>query len=474
MRLGFALRARSAFEGMGAFSVIWAGQVATLLGTEIVKFAFILRIWTAGGQATQVIGLALSLAVPRMLLSPVAGVLADRWTKKAVLLASDTGGLAAMLALAAVYFAGPVQVWHIYLALAVSGAAEAFQYPAFASSIPRLVPAGQRQRANGMLTTARSLAGIAGPAAAGVLVALVNLGAILLLDVASFAVALVTIWAVRVPGSDREVRPDPNGDDEPGLWAEAVGGLRHIRSWPSLRGLTSVFFAANLAAVFGFALLPTMVLARSGDNAAAWAAVGVASGVGGVVGGVLLTVVRVPPRHRMAILLLSMAGSALLGQVLMAAGRSVPVWSVAGLGSALLIPMVNDMLTLLLQSKVPEDLQGRVFGAIGFLSDVAMPIALIAAAPLADHVFEPEAHADAGLPRVLAPVVGYGRGTGMASMMLLAGLGTVLVAAVAFASRSVRRIDDLLPDVGSAADQVPDGSRSGGSPEAGPGPVLDR
>ncbi|GAA3511936.1 MFS transporter [Actinocatenispora rupis] len=440
------------FAGMGRFGVVWSGQVVTLVGNSVLRFAFVVRAWTEGGQATRVVLLSLCAMLPQLLLSPTAGALVDRVSKRTALQLADAGGLVTIGALALVYATGHLQSWQVYLAVALLGAAAAAQYPALSSAVPLLVPKENLQRANGLLATARSAADVCGPALAGVLVATTGLGVILALDLATFAFALVTVRVVGLP----RTRPETVAAHRKRLLADSAEGLRYLLGRSSLRGLTLIFCAVNLVMVFGFAVVQPMILARTGNDTATLASVLTAMGIGGIAGGLLLAAWG-GPKNRVRGMMLGIVGMCLSAQVAMAAARGLPAWCAAILVGALLMPVVNGTMQAIVQTKVPPEKQGRVFGAVVFVAQVSMPVATVLAGPLADHVFEPQATTGGGLVGLLAPVVGTGPGAGVATMLLIAGaLGTV-VALAGLATTAVRDLDLLVPDLDTAAAKQPSG-----------------
>lgn len=448
------LRALAAdFRGMGGFGVIWFGQLVTLLGSGMVRYAFVVHTWAAGGDATAVVGLFIAAFLPQLLLSPMAGALVDRWPKRNVLVLTDLGGLVALGSLAVDFYAGDLRTWHVYLALVVAGAAGSFQYPAFSASIPLLVPREKLQKASGMMSTAQAATAIGAPALAGVAFALDGLGPVLLIDVASFVVAIATILLISVPD-----KRDPAARREAvRLWSGSSDGIRYILRTPSIRALTFVFTVVNISAVFGFAVLPAMILARTHNDAASYAVVNACFGVGGLLGSVALTALRTPA-SRVRVMLIAMTGVGLIDQVGLGLGRNVPTWCVVEFAGAVLFPTVDAMLMQMMQTKVPAEMRGRVFGSSLFLCQCAAPFALICAGPLADHYFEPAARAGTGLAGFLAPLVGRGPGAGMACMLLVAGVITAALGLLGFASRSLRDIDTLMPDI------VEDEDATGGDP----------
>ncbi|WP_084958020.1 MFS transporter [Thermoactinospora rubra] len=434
--------------GMGSFAVIWTGQVVTLIGNSVLRFALVVQAWTEDHQATHVVALSLCTVLPQLLLSPTAGALVDRVAKRTALQLADLGGLVAVGAMTALYFTGGLQLWQIYLVVVVLGASAAFQFPALSSAVPLLVRKEQLQRANGLLATAKSTADVGGPALAGLLIVTAGLGAILWIDLVSFVVALVTVRLARLEEGPATA---PRGRKR--LAADSVEGLRYLFAQPSLRGLVLVFFTVNLVMVFGFAVVQPMILARTGGDVSALASVNTCIGLGGIAGGLLLAAWG-GPKDRVRGMMLGIVGMCLSAEIVMAMVHGVVAWSAAMLAGALLMPVVNGSSQSIIQTKVPKDRQGRVFGALMFVAQISQPLAMAVAGPLADHVFEPQAASGTGLAGLLRPLAGMGPGSGMAAMLLIAGVCGVGVAVWGLARRRVRDIDLLVPDIDTQEEKV--------------------
>jgi DHA3 family macrolide efflux protein-like MFS transporter len=436
---------------MRRFILIWSGQVVSLLGNSMLRFSFVIEAWTRGERATAVTMLAVCSLLPQVLLSPVAGAIVDRSRKRTALQLTDAGGLLVVGVLTVAHFAGGgLEPWQIYPAVVLLGACAAFQFPAMASAVPLLVRKDQLQRANGLLASAKSIAEVTGPALGGALLALVGVGFILALDLFSFLFALAAIRLVQFTG-DRPAAT-PTADANPaGRWrrlaSESLDGLRYLFARPSLRDLMLVFFSVNLVMVFGFAVLQPMVLARTGNDVAALAGVNSAIGVGGVAGG-LLVAAWGGPKNRVRGILLGVIGMCLFAQIGVAASPNVIGWIAMALVGVLLMPIINSAVQSIVQTKVPHDWQGRVFGAVVFGSTISAPLATAVAGPLADWVFEPRNGASTtGITGLLSPIVGDGRGSGMAAMLFLAGVAGITVAVWGITRRSIRELDIRIPDL---------------------------
>ncbi|WP_191872856.1 MFS transporter [Streptomyces filipinensis] len=435
------------FTGLGPLMLVWSGQAVSLVGSAAVRFAFVVDVWSSGERASAVTALSLCALLPQALLSPIAGAIVDRMRKRSALQLADAGGLLVVGCLALLHYLGLLHSWQIYVATALLGACAAFQLPALASAVPLLVRKDQLGRANGLLSGAKSAASIGGPALGGILLTLFGIGPTLLADLASYVLALIGVRLVRLTGD----RPAPPTGPRRGITAEAGEGLRYLFRTPGLRDLIVNFCVVNLVMVFGFALIQPMVLLRA--DSAALATVNTAIGVGGVAGGLLMAAWG-GPRDRGRGMMLGVIGMCLSALVGMAFAGGVVGWSVAVLIGALLMTVVNSQMNAVVQTKVPQEWQGRVFGAVMCLGYISVPLATALSGPLADHVFEPQAAHGTGLFTVLGPLFGDRPGSGMAGMFFLAGLAGIGVSLWGLASRNIREIDLVMPDADDDAQGV--------------------
>ena len=125
---------------MRPFFAIWTGQVFSLLGSELVQFALVWWLTTTTGSAT-VLALATMMAVlPRVFVSPVAGALVDRWSRRSIMMAADGLSALAVVALGVLFALDAVQVWHIYTLMFIRSACAAFHWPAMQASTSLMVP----------------------------------------------------------------------------------------------------------------------------------------------------------------------------------------------------------------------------------------------------------------------------------------------------------------------------------------------
>ena len=336
-----------------------------------------------------------------------------------------------------------LHIWHLYLAQALKGTFEAFELPAYSAATTLLVSKAQYARTNGMRALAESASQVFGPILAGVMLTLVNINGVMLVDVVSFLVAIATLLMVRIP---RPVWMPDELTQRPHLWQEVSFGFHYIFQKPGLLGLLMIFVGINLfAAMTYFALLPAMILARSGDQQMALATVGSALGSGGVVGGLLVSIWG-GPKQRIHAIFIGAALSFLLGDFLLAIGRSVKIWVIAAFIGAFFVPFITSANRALWQSKVAPNLQGRVFSVQAMLQQATTPIGYLLAGPLADRLFEPAMARGGRLAVVFGWLVGIGPGAGMALMFACTSLLGMAMSLSGYMFRAVRCVESDVPD----------------------------
>ncbi len=426
--------------GMTAFIIVWLGQLVSMLGTSMARFALIIWVWEQTGEATSLVLIGIFSTAPALALQLVAGTLVDRWDRRRVMMVADTAAGLSTLAILLLYSANGLQIWHLYAASAVVGAAGTFQYLAYSTAITTLLPKAHYARATGMVTLAQYASVIGAPVLAGILLGVIGISGILLIDVVTFVVAVGALLAVYIPPP--EASPS---EAQSSLLRNSLFGFRYITARPGLLGLTLIYFAFSMAESLGYPLIAPMILARTGSDEVTLGTVQGMLGVGGVLGGVLISVWG-GPKRRIHAILIGLMLTGLLGDALMGLGRSLPVWLVAAFFLEVFIPTILGTSQSIWQSKVPPDMQGRVFATRGLITSIAEPVSMALAGVLADRVLEPGMLPGGLLVRTFGGLVGTGAGAGMALLLVFCGVACALVGIAGYAFGVVRGVEYALPD----------------------------
>ncbi len=427
--------------GMWGFTIIWMGQLVSLFGTAMTNFALTIWAWQITGQATALALVAFFTFAPALLITPFAGALVDRWSRKFVMMLSDLAAVLSTVVVLILYSTGNLQIWHLYATGAFSGTFGAFQFPAYSAAVTTMVSKKQYGRASGMLSSAQFASGIFAPSLAALFLATIGIAGILTIDVVTFLLAIVALLAVNVPQPAATLEGKKSRGS---LWTESVYGFRYISARTSLLALLLIFFCVNLLAPFAFTLLAPMVLSRTGNDATILGLVQSAMGVSGMVGSIFLSVWGGPKRRIHGILLGLLLVT--MGMLFLGVAQTPTLWIVAAFFTIFSIPIINGSSQAIWQSKVAPDIQGRVFAARSMIAQIGAPVAMLLAGPLADNVFEPAMMLGGSLAELFGWLVGTGPGAGIALMFVLAGALGMFVALGGYAIPVVRNVEEILPD----------------------------
>ncbi len=426
-------------KNMRSFLIIWIGQVISILGSGLTSFALGVWIYQKSGQATPFAITVLFGSLPAVLLGPIAGTVADRFNRKKVMLLADTGNALITLLAFLLYANGQLEIWNIYLIALLGSVFSAFQEPAFAASIVMLVPKKDLQRANGLSQMSNALGNLVPPILAGLLFGLIGLQGIIIIDFITYFAALGTMLFSRIPQPERiEEKIKAN------YWQDAMLGWRYLRLKGGLLGLVFYFALVNFMINFATVLSSPMILARF--SPAVLGTVQTIGGIGMLLGSVVLSIWGGPRKKIKAIILFVSISS--LGLILAGLQPNVLLISMGYFVMLSVIPLASGSSQAIFQTKIPTELQGRVFAIRSMISRSMMPVAFLSAGPLADRVFEPMLREGGALSGTLiAHLIGVGPGRGIGFIFILAGLGTLVVNLFTFINPVIRGIETDIPDV---------------------------
>jgi len=427
--------------GMFGFTLVWLGQIVSVLASNMSGFALTIWIYEKTQSATALGLMQVFFITPFLLISPFAGVMVDRHNRKMMMMVSDLGaGLATVLILIFQWM-GILEIWHMYVANIIYGLGMAFQWPAYSAAISTMVPKEQYGRANGMMTLIEAGPAVFSPLLAGALLPLIGLTGILFIDVVTFIFAVGVLMMVFIP---QPVRTEEGAQSEGSILSEAAFGFKYIFARPSLLGLQLIFFMGNLFTGMMFTLLPPMILSRTGNDSLMFASVQTAGAIAGVVGGLIMSTWGGFKRRVHGVLLgWTITG---LGASVMGLEGGLPIWITGVAISAFISPLVNSSNQSIWQAKVAPDLQGRVFSARRLIAWFTQPIAPVIAGTLADYIVEPQMRTAGLLSQTFGGLVGTGPGSGMGLIIVLCGLISVMVGVIGYFIPTILYAESILPD----------------------------
>jgi MFS family permease len=429
-------------SGMLGLTIVLAGQAVSILASGMTGFALSIWVFQQTMSATSLGIMQSAFTLPYLLIIPIAGVLVDRYNRKMMMMVSDlTAGLGSLTILI-LLSTGHLQIWHFYMVNILIGLGNAFQWPAYSAAISTMVPKEHYGRANGLMSFVQAGPSAVAPLLAGALLPLIGLKGILLIDIATFVLAIGALLMVNVPQPAWTVEGQAGKGN---LLQEAAFGFKYIFRRPSLLGFVIMLLFANLFLGFPNSVQIPLVLLRTGNNSVILGAVETAGALSWTIGSIIMSAWG-GPKRRIHGVLLGWTFYCLAGNLVFGLGRSLGVWAPAillgGIGSSIGVATSQS----LLQVKVAPDVQGRVFSARRMLTWFPDTFTPILGGMLADYIMEPAMQNGTWVAKLFGWMAGTDPGSGMAVMMVIFGIMTILALMSGYVSTRIRDMEDLMPD----------------------------
>ncbi|MFV9506885.1 MAG: MFS transporter [Oscillochloridaceae bacterium umkhey_bin13] len=393
------------------FWSIWTGQALSLMGSALTQFVLIWWITLEVGTPAALALAGIAALLPQALLGPLGGIMADRLSRRLMMIVTDTISAVCMLVLVFLFQQDQIQLWQIYLMMAIRSSMQAFQAPAAAASTAMLVPQSWLERVAGLNQMLQGAMTIAAAPLGALLLAFVPFEGALLVDVFTALLGLIPLLIFAVP------QPAPTAGQGTSLWQDFVGGVQVVTHSPGLRILYLLVGLVVLTIMPTFTLTPLLVREHFGGGVNEVALMEGLAGIGIIAGGALIAIVPIF-RRRIITVLVSFAISC--GTVALTAlappnmfWLAVVWWTLSGVTFS----TGNAPLLAILQIQVPNALQGRVLALLNTVMGLAAPLGL-------------------GLAALLGTVMDV-RG-----IFILGGVASTLLCLAGFASPSLLRVED--------------------------------
>lgn len=281
-----------------AFSGLWAGSVASSIGSSAGLLAINWLVYTVTGSAVDLALVGVAGVVPRIVFGIFSGTLADRYSKLRLMIVADAFRAATMVTFAAALAFAGFQLYVVMAAVFVLGIGQSMFRPAINSFLPQAVPKSQLGSANGLFTAAQEAASIAGSPLGGILIAAVGVAATLALNGASYMVSALMIVFVSLSLQSKGA-PVTSGKEQASFTQQLKGGFSYIKGERGLLKLTLASFGANFFLSTCFTFIVVYVTAVLHQSAFVYGIIGAAGGAGFGFGSLLVG--RLRPERRFGV-----------------------------------------------------------------------------------------------------------------------------------------------------------------------------
>ncbi len=355
-------------------------QTISLFGSMLVQYAIMWHI-TLKTQSGSMMTMAIICGfLPTFFLSPFAGVWADRYNRKMLIILSDSLIAIATLILAIMFFKGYNAIWMLFVASAVRAVGSGIQTPAIGAFLPQLVPEDKLTKVNATNGSIQSLVMLISPMLSGALLTKASIEAIFFIDVITAAIAiLILLLFLKVPSHAKALSKPTTS-----YFTDMKEGVKYIKNHGYVKRFFLFCAVFNILVAPAAFLTPLQVTRTFGNEVWRLTAIEITFSIGMMLGGIVM-VSWGGFKNRVHTMILS---SFFIGICTVALGIIPNFWVYISFMAlfGVIMPVFNTPATVLLQEKVEEDFLGRVFSVLGMISSIMMPLGMLVFGPLSDII----------------------------------------------------------------------------------------
>lgn len=338
------------------FAIIWTGQFFSTLTSSIVGYAVVFWLSLTTKSASVLAYAMIASLLPQLVLGLFTGVFVDRWNRKLTMILADSFIAACTGILCIMFYLGKVEIWQVYILLALRSVGSAFHTPAMQASVPLLAPENELMRISGVNQMIYSVSSIAGPAAAALLINLFSMPSVLMLDVIGAAIACTSLLFVFIPNPEKKDKEEHNIIREIKIGLNAIFEKRGL-TWLFVCDIVVMFFIIPVSALF-----PLFTIDYFKGGSYEMSAVEIAWGIGMLIGGALLGIKVMKRSNKVVLIAVTciIVGLTFLFSGLLPPNGFVSFAVLTGIGG-IAVAIWSGSFTVILQTKIDQSILGRAF-----------------------------------------------------------------------------------------------------------------
>lgn len=414
------------------FLIIWLGELISNIGSGMTAFGIGVYVWQLTHSAVDVSMVETAALLPMIILCPAAGVLADRFDRRLLMILGDTVAAFGLIVMLVLMKTGHIQVWQICLCVGFDSAFVALLDPSYKATITDLLTEDEYAKASGMVSIASSSKFLISPIIGGLILASSGVEMILIVDILTFVVTVVAIFAVR-----KSLMAKSQVNKEMNFFKDLKEGWLIILESKGV--LQLVILVSVLMFYMGFiqVLSKPMILSFTSEKTTGILQTVVACGM--MVSSIMIGSGTLKKKYVNV-----MVASFIVSGITMAgfgATTSIPVIIISGFLFFASLPYATTSIDVLIRKSIDNEKQGRAWGLISLISQLGYVIAYVLAGVLADYVFNPALVEGGVLADTVGKIIGTGEARGIGFLIILAGLGLIITALIVSKSKSIREME---------------------------------
>nr|WP_315118331.1 MFS transporter [uncultured Clostridium sp.] len=414
------------------FLLLWSGDFVSAIGSGLTSFGLGVYVFEQTGKASATALVMLLAFLPSLLLSAVAGVLADRYDRRLLIVLGDSLSAVGLVFILICMLRGEAQLWQICVGVTISSVFSSLLEPAYRATVTDLLTEEQYTKASGFVQVAGSAKYLISPLLAAVLLSVSDIKLLLLIDICTPLVTVTSTLAVR-KGLDSK------------KYEQSKSFIREFKDgWGAVsenRGVLALVIIGSVLTFFlGFiqTLSTPMVLAFANSSVLGTTSTISASGM--LVTSVLIGIFSIKKGY-----VKTLSVSLFFAGIFMAVfglRENIVIVCVSGFLFFAMLPFANTSLDFLIRTNIENNLQGRAWGLIGVISQLGYIAAYALSGVLADYVFTPLLLDGGMLAHSVGKIIGTGSGRGAGFLILIAGILLCVTSVILYHIKSVRRLEN--------------------------------
>ena len=422
---------------MKNFYKLWLGELISNIGSGMTAFALSVYVYEKTGSVSYISLITLLSFMPSIILSPIGGLLADRYDRRLLMIIGDLfSGLGLIYILWNIQ-AGEKSIVPIFVGITFSSIFTSLLEPSYRATLTDILEEENYAKASGLIQAAGSAKYLISPVIAGMILSVVDIRVILLLDILTFITTCLMIFLVRK--SMNSETQNYKKDSFKGL----LEGLFIIKENKGVYSLVIIMFFVCFFMGFIQILIRPMILALSSVKTAGM--MESLCAVGLLIGSLWIGIAGIKKNYSKIL-----AVSCFFCGIFMSMTGVNKNLAIIGISTFLFfstLPFMNSCADVLVRVSVPNELQGRVWGLISLITQMGTVAAYIISGIMADYVFEPMFNKNGILVENIGIIIGTGKGRGIGFMLILSGIGMLIMAIVIWKNGEIREVSEKCVDL---------------------------
>ena len=422
---------------MKNFYKLWLGELISNIGSGMTAFALSVYVYEKTGSVSYISLITLLSFMPSIILSPIGGLLADRYDRRLLMIIGDLfSGLGLVYILWNIQ-AGEKSIVPIFLGITFSSIFTSLLEPSYRATLTDILDEENYAKASGLIQAAGSAKYLISPVIAGMILSVADIRVILLLDILTFITTCLMIFLVRK--SMNSEMQNYKKDSFKGL----LEGLFIIKENRGVYSLVIIMFFVCFFMGFIQILIRPMILALSSVKTAGMMESLCAAGL--LIGSLWIGIAGIKKNYSKIL-----AVACFFCGIFMSMTGVNENLAIIGISTFLFfstLPFMNSCADVLVRVSVPNELQGRVWGLISLITQMGTVTAYIISGVMADYIFEPMFNKNGILVENIGMIIGTGKGRGIGFMLILSGIGMLIMAIVIWKNGKIREVSEKCVDL---------------------------